>query len=143
MAERKQLSINRRVTARYFELVRRFPLLPIRNDRELDQAMVVINELLDQERLDSAESDYLDVLSDLVGRYEDETHAIDTSDLSDAEMLSHLIEAKSVSQADVSRDTGIAESTISEVLSSKRQLSRGHIATLAGYFSVKPGVFRF
>jgi HTH-type transcriptional regulator/antitoxin HigA len=36
--------------------------------------------------------------------------------VADADLLRHLIEAKGVSQADVARETGIAESTISEVL---------------------------
>lgn len=42
-------------------------------------------------------------------------------------MLQHLIEAKRVSQTEVNRATGIADSTISEVLKEKRSLNRNHI----------------
>ena len=70
------------------------PLLPIRSEAELDRAAsAVLNGLLDRDQLDAAEQDVLDVLGDLIERYEDEAHPIDTSDLTDAEMLAHLIEA--------------------------------------------------
>lgn len=134
---------NGQATDTYLHLVRQCPLRPVRTEKELDRAIAMIDSLLDRAHLDSAEDDYLDVLGDLVERYEDEAHPIETSDLSDAEMLEHLIEAKDVTQADVARATGIAESTISEVRSGKRTLSRTHIGKLAAYFHVDPGVFSF
>jgi HTH-type transcriptional regulator/antitoxin HigA len=123
----------------YLELVRRFPLRPIHNERELDRATAIINSLLDRDRLTAAEQDYLDVLGDLVERYEDKHHPID--DVSDAGLLEHLIEAKGVTQAAVAWGTGIAESRLSEVLRGKRQLTRTQITKLAMYFHVAPAVF--
>jgi HTH-type transcriptional regulator / antitoxin HigA len=125
----------------YLELIQAFPLRPIRSERELDRAVHVINALLDRNRLTSAEEDYLEVLSDLVQRYEDKHHQIPTADLTDAEMLGHLLEAKDVTQAQVARATGIRESRISEVLSGKRQLTRMQIGKLAAYFGASPAVF--
>lgn len=55
----------------YLELVRRFPLRPIRTEEELDAATVVIHSLIDKEVLTPPEDDYLDVLSDLVIAYEE------------------------------------------------------------------------
>ena len=46
------------------------------------------------------------------------------------------MKVEGVKQADAARATGIAVSTISEVLAGKRQLSRGHIEKLAAYFHV-------
>jgi HTH-type transcriptional regulator/antitoxin HigA len=125
----------------YLELIHAFPLRPIRSERELDRAIYVINALLDRGRLTSAEEDYLEVLSDLVERYEDRHHQRPTADLSDAEMLGHLLEAKEVTQAEVARATGMRESRISEVLSGKRTLTRTQIGKLAAYFRVSPAVF--
>ena len=125
----------------YLELVRAFPLRPIRTEKELDRAIAVIDALLDRGRLTAAEDDYLDVLGDLVERYEDKHHPIPTDDLTDAEMLKHLIEAKDVTQAEMARATGIRESRISELLSGKRKLTRTHITKLAAYFRVSPAVF--
>jgi HTH-type transcriptional regulator/antitoxin HigA len=125
----------------YLDLIRQVPLRPIRSDEELNRAVTMIDSLLDRGRLNQDEQDYLDVLSDLVEQYEQAEHPL--APVSDAEMLQHLIEAKGVTQADVSAHTGIAESTISEVLSGKRTLNRKHIAKLAAYFRADPGVFAY
>jgi len=61
---------------RYFELVRQFPLRPIRSDAELDRAIALLDSLVDREDLDPDESDYLDVLGDIVEKYEGQEHPI-------------------------------------------------------------------
>lgn len=122
------------VRDRYLECIQEFPLRPIRSDKELHGAFAVIDRLLDQKSLLSEERDYLDVLSGLVERYEKERHPMPP--VSDAEMLRHLIEAKNVTQAQVARATGIAESTMSAVLAGDRRLNREHIEKLARYFHV-------
>ena len=125
----------------YLDLVRRVPLRPIRSDDELDRAIEMVDELIDRDELGGDERDYLDVLGDLIEHYETEAHPMPPA--TDAEVLAHLIEAKGVSQAEVARETGIAESTVSEVLAGKRSLSRSHIGRLARYFHVGPAAFRF
>jgi HTH-type transcriptional regulator/antitoxin HigA len=125
----------------YLELIYWFPLRPIRSDEELDRAIQVIDSLIDRDHLEPDEKDYLDVLSDLVERFEKEHHSI--SPLPDGELLQHLIETSGTTQAKVARETGIAESTISEVIAGKRKLSRSHIGKLARHFNVQPGAFRF
>jgi len=126
---------------RYLDLVRRHPLRPIRSDEELNEAVRMVDSLLDRRDLASDEEDYLEVLSGLIEEYESEAHPM--APVSDAGMLRHLIEAKAVSQTEVSAATGIADSTISEVLKGKRSLNRGHIGKLAKYFGVSPDVFAF
>jgi HTH-type transcriptional regulator/antitoxin HigA len=124
---------------RYLDLVRQFPLRPLRSAADLDAAVVVIDVLLDRPRLTAPEQDYLDVLSDLVEAYETET--IPMRPIGDAELLRFLIEQKDVTQAAVAVGAGIAESTISAVLAGKRKLNRTQIASLARYFHVEPGTF--
>src|SRR5579871_6021437 len=124
----------RKLPATYLRLIRRFPLRPIRSERELDDALAVIDSLLDAGTPDAASRDYLDVLSDLVERFEDEH--VPMPAVSDADMLRHLMEAKVVAQARVAREVGIAESTVSEVLAGRRRLTRAHIGKLASYFGV-------
>ena len=141
MAAGKIKKPRKRTEDTYLELVHRFPLRPIRTESELDRAIAVINQLLDRDDLDPGEDDYLDVLGDLVKRYEDKAYPMPTDDLTDAEMLEHLIEAKGVKQVEVARGAGIAESTLSEVLAGKRKLTRGQVEKLARYFHVEPGVF--
>ncbi len=126
---------------RYLELILRFPLRPLRCDEELDAAVAVIDALLSQPSLKREEQDYLEVLGDLVEAYETEAHPL--RPVSDADLLTHLIEARGVSQSEVAEATGIAVSTISEVLRGKRNLNRAHIGKLARYFHVSPDTFVF
>src|SRR5438270_4359309 len=99
---------------RYLQLVRQFPLRPLRTGADLNAAVVVIDFLLDCPSLTAPERDYLDVLSDLVEAYEDES--IPMRPVGDAELLRFLIEQKGVTQAKLASEAGIAESTVSEVL---------------------------
>jgi HTH-type transcriptional regulator/antitoxin HigA len=123
----------------YLELVRQFPLRPLRTDADLDAAVAVIDALIDRSGLTAPEQDYLDVLSDLVEAYEAEM--VPMKPVGDADLLRFLIEQKSVTQAEAASGAGIAESTISEVLAGKRKLNRAQIAKLARYFHVEPGAF--
>ena len=97
-----------------------------------------MDRLLAQGELDSGEEMYLDALSDLVGGFEDRNHPIDPA--SDADMLRHLMDAKSVNQAELSRDAEIAKSTVSEILAGKKSFTRKIIRKLADYFSVDVSV---
>src|SRR5260370_130471 len=122
----------------YLELVLAFPLASIKSEEHLDEAQKVMDRLLAKGERDDGEEMYLDALSDLVAAYEDEYHAIEPA--SDADMLRHLLEAKGVSQAQLSRDTSIPKSSISEVLSGTKPFSRQMIRKLAEYFQVDVGV---
>jgi HTH-type transcriptional regulator / antitoxin HigA len=126
---------------KYLDLVRQFPLRPIRSGRELDRASKLIDSLVDRPSLNSDETDYLNVLSDLVEAYEEERYPM--AKVSDARMVRHLMEAKGVNQTEVAQATGIANSTISAVLKGARQLTREHIGRLADFFHVDPGAFIF
>jgi HTH-type transcriptional regulator/antitoxin HigA len=122
----------------YQELIQAFPLSSIRSDEHLNEAQKVMDRLLAKGKLDVGEETYLDALSDLVGVYEDEHHALEPA--SDADMLRHLLEAKDVTQAQLSQEAGIAKSTISEILAGKRPFSRQMIRKLADYFKVDVSV---
>ena len=81
----------------YLELVLDFPLASIKSDDHLEEAQRVMDVLLARGVLNEGEETYLDALSDLVGAYEDEHHAIEPA--SDAEMLQHLLAAKGMIQS--------------------------------------------
>jgi HTH-type transcriptional regulator / antitoxin HigA len=122
----------------YLEPILEFPLVSIRSEDQLIAAQEVLDRLLAKGRLTAGEEMYLDALSDLVATYEDEHHAIGPA--SDADLLRHFMEAKGVSQIELSRDTGIPKSTVSEVLAGKKPFSRQIIRKLAHYFQVEPNV---
>src|SRR5262249_45746341 len=121
------------------DLVQEFPLRPLRSDEELALAIRGIDRLIVRGDLDSGEQDYLDVLTDLVEKYEAEEHPMPP--VSDAAMLRHLIEARGITQSELAADVKIPVSTVCEILSGKRTLNRRQISILAKYFHVSPLVF--
>ena len=124
----------------YAELVSKFPLRPLRADDELDRAIEMIDSLIIRGDLEPGEQDYLDILTDIVEKYEATEHPMPP--VSDAAMLRHLIEARQLTQSKLATDVKIPMSTVSEVLNGKRRLNRKHIALLSQYFGVSPAVFQ-
>jgi HTH-type transcriptional regulator/antitoxin HigA len=124
----------------YLHLLEQFRLRPIRTGEELDRAAAVVDQLVSRrEALLPEEEEYLDILSDLIERYEEE--AVPIPDVTGAAMLRFLIEQRGVTQHALAKETGIASSTISAVLKGDRELTRKHIERLAAYFRVAPAVF--
>lgn len=124
---------------RYLELIRAFPLRPIRCDEELADAIRVIDRLIDKDQLSQAEDDYLEVLSDLVSEFEKEH--ITMRKVPPHEMLAYRMELKELTRAEVAKGAGIAVSTVSELLSGKRKMNLKQITKLAAFFRVSPAVF--
>ena len=138
MAMKTDFRLKGKTRDSYLELVLDFPLTSIKSEKHFAEAQKVIDKLLARGALGDGEVAYLDALSDLVGTYEDDHYQIEPA--SDAELLRHLMEAKGVSQVQLSRESGLPKSTISEVLAGKKPFSRQMIRTLANYFHVNVGV---
>jgi HTH-type transcriptional regulator/antitoxin HigA len=128
----------RRVPDTYWRLVKRFPLIHIRDETHLDEALEVLNGLLRQDR-DEGAQEYLDVLTDLVAAYEDEQ--VPMGDVSEADVLRELMRTNGLSQVELAKAVGIAQSTISAVLSGARSLTKGHVLKLAKFFGIGPAAF--
>ena len=125
---------------RYLELIREFPLRPLRSEADLDRAQTVLDELTDRgSKLTAAEKDYLHVLSLLVEAYEDVHHPI--PDVSGVEMIRYFMEDRGLTQAATAAGTGISAPTLSALLAGKRRLNTKHVEALGRFFAVNPGVF--
>ena len=131
-------SAPRRVPDTYLELVKQFPLIHLRDDDHLDEALEVLNRLLEH-NLDEGAQAYLDVLTDLVGAYEDEHVPI--PDVSEADMLRELMRSNGLSQMKLAKAVGISQSTISNILNGTRQLTKEQVIKLAKFFHVSPTAF--
>ncbi len=130
--------IKGKVLDAYLELIKQFPLTSIQSEEEFAAAQEFIDRLLAKGKLLVGEVLYLDALSDLVAAFEDDHYPIEPA--SDAEMLQHLMEAKGINQSELSRDAVIPKSTISEILSGKKNFSRSIIGKLANFFDVDKSV---
>jgi HTH-type transcriptional regulator/antitoxin HigA len=138
MTTKASFQLKGKVRDDYLELVMQFPLTSLKSEKQLHDAHAVLDELLAKGKLTVGEETYLDTLSDLVAAYEDVHYPI--APASDADMLRHLMEAKGVTQAELHRDTGLAKSSISEVLAGRKSFSRQMLHKLADYFKVDVGI---
>ncbi|WP_459554990.1 helix-turn-helix domain-containing protein [Lacunimicrobium album] len=137
----KSTALKHRATpgSHYFELVREFPLISIGSDKQLDEAISRLNDLLARNSTDADENQYIDTLSDLIENYERNNIIFDEP--SPDRMLRHLLTAQGITQQELANHTGIAKSTISEVLSGKRPISLQMIKKLATFFNISPSLF--
>ena len=126
----------------YFDLVRQFPLVPVRSEKQYDAAVAFLTPLAvrDENRLDSGEKAHLAALSQFVEDYERDRHRIDTADLSPLETLKYLMRQNAMRPVDLGGIFG-SRSLASQVLNGKRELSKAHILALAEHFRVAPGLF--
>jgi HTH-type transcriptional regulator/antitoxin HigA len=116
------------------------PLRVIRSEDEYERAIATLDRVSDRGNGRSTdETEYLLALAVFVERYEVDHHPIPAA--TGAEMLRYLIETHGFTQSDVAGRTGLADSTISEILAGKRKLSVKHIELLARFFTVKAAVF--
>jgi HTH-type transcriptional regulator / antitoxin HigA len=128
----------RRVSDTYLGLVKRFPLIHIRDASHLDEALNVLNELLRHDR-DQGMQEYLDVLTDMISAYEDKH--LEMPDVSESDALRELMRSNGLSQTALAKAVGIAQSTISAVLNGSRSLTKGQILKLAKFFAIAPAAF--
>ncbi|MDP2830371.1 MAG: helix-turn-helix domain-containing protein [Sulfuricellaceae bacterium] len=114
-------------------------LHPIRDEVEYDRMLALMNSLLgtagDDE--DHPLSSLLDLVGDLVSRYEQEHHAIAPVEPKDA--LRFLMDARGLKQNDLSAI--IPQSNLSAILAGKRKISATLAGKLGKFFGISPAVF--
>lgn len=125
---------------RYLELVRAFPLRPIRDDEACRQAKRALRGL-QQDHSDDAR-DYKQVLVKLISDYERHAgYALDTSNVSPAEIVGHLLEERGMSLNALAKAIGVSQGTLSETLSGRRGWSKSTILKVSDYFALNPVLF--
>lgn len=120
-------------------LIRRFPLKPLRDDREHSEAVRIIEELIGHNH-DRGTSDYLDTLILLTNKYEDERHTPAGTSMSPQEVVNSIMSANHMTQAQMAQIIG-SESALSMFLAGERSLSKSHIKALVGRFHVDAALF--
>jgi HTH-type transcriptional regulator / antitoxin HigA len=124
----------------YLELVRECPLRIIRTEAQYRRAIAVLDRLSDLGPARTEDqTEYLLALALFVEKYERAHEPIPAA--TGVEMLDYLIGTHGVKQGDVASGTGLADSTVSEILAGKRKMNVKHIEALARYFKVEPAVF--
>ena len=127
-----------RALANPTEMIRRGAPRLIHSDEELAKYAEELFKLTAKSRPTQAEEEAIELLTLLIERYEAERYPVPDADPID--VLRFLLEQNGLSQRDIAAELG-SESTVSLVLSGKRQLNRDHIARLSRRFHVSPAVF--
>ncbi len=122
------------------ELTAELPLRPIHDDIEYDNAVEILDRLAVLDERTEDQEDYLETLSGLVERYDDEHFAINDSDISPIESLRYLCELNDMTASALGELLG-NRSLGSKVLRGERQLSKEHIRKLCDRFSVSSDLF--
>ncbi len=130
-----------RPSARYLELIREFPLRRLRTRGELAAATKILDRLVGRENADVGETEYLDVLSDLVDAYERENDSHYESDATGIEVLRAMMEEHQMKQAVLADKLGISAPAMSLILSGDRPITADHARGLGKIFSLDPGIF--
>lgn len=114
-------------------------LRPIHNKADYKRMTLLMDALLDVVGDDEehALSGLLELVSDLVGKYEQENYAIEAAEPKD--VLRFLMESRNLKQEDLS---GIVpQSNLSAILSGKRKISAILAGKLGKFFDVSPAAF--
>jgi HTH-type transcriptional regulator/antitoxin HigA len=124
----------------YMEMIRVFPLRPIRNEAECDAATKILDKHFIREDMDSGMADYIQVLATLVADYEEKYHRVELPKLSPIERLKYLMTENDMTTADLGRllgNSGLA----SMILHGKRAISKANAKILARRFGLDAGAF--
>lgn len=117
----------------YERLIKRFPLRPIRDDEQNDQAAEICDMLIGRgDSLSQAERDYLEVLTDLIAKYESKWDD-ECADMSPRQLIQYLMVQNNLAQKDLVPEFG-SPSRVSEFLKGERRLSLEQAKRLAERF---------
>lgn len=114
-------------------------LRPIHDEASYGRMTVLMNSLLDAagDNEDHPLSSLLDLVSEMIEKYEQEHHAIESASPKDA--LRFLMEARSLKQEDLS--AVVVQSNLSAILAGKRKVSATLAGKLGKFFGVSPALF--
>jgi HTH-type transcriptional regulator/antitoxin HigA len=112
----------------------------IRDENDYDNVIEFMDKLLARQKLTRGQTEFFETWSVLIGAYEDEHHAIDTSDISGLDSLKHLLEQNKMTASDLGLLLG-NRSLGSKILRGERELSKTHLRILADRFKVDAGLF--
>jgi antitoxin component HigA of HigAB toxin-antitoxin module len=120
-------------------LVRTNPPAAIHDEVAYENTMDLVNKLTSLPDPTEGQLKYLDTLTILVERYEDETEGARPRGVDALAVLRFLIEDRDMSASDLGRLLG-DRSLGPKILNGDRALSKAHIRVLAKHFNVSPAV---
>lgn len=130
-------------TDAYMELVRQFPLRPIRRESDYKAALQVMRQLavIDESQLDAGQRDYLDALDEFISAYDRQSGALRVRRGPMHMRLKHLLQDSGKSPSDLEKILRCGRTLVSLLLNGKRELSKENIRSLSRYFKLSADYF--
>lgn len=125
----------------YDDLLTQYKPRPIYSDQSYRKALAAVERLmhLAHPKPTAAQRDMIDLLATMIQRYETERFGELTA--TPGECLEMMMENRKVTQIELSKATGVPQSTIANVIAGRRAISKANARKLAEFFRVGVGVF--
>jgi HTH-type transcriptional regulator/antitoxin HigA len=137
---RSRKSRRLRVSKDYLDLIRLFPLHPLRSRTEFKSAGKILDKLVGRDDLTRGQLDYVESLVYFVAAYEKASVLKGFEKLSPIDLLRALMDGNDMNTSDLGEILG-GRGIASEVLNGKRDLSKAMIRKLADRFCVYADLF--
>ena len=128
------------MTTTYQTLLQQFVPRPIGSERAYQRTLKQIDGLIRKAKRSRAEDDLLELLATLVEGYEIR-QGYTVPELSPRDRLAGFIEARELTQAELSRGSQVPRTTINEILAGRRGISKANALRLAKFFGVSTEEF--
>ena len=129
----------RKLPGDFDSLVRLHPPAAIHDEVAYENANGLVNKLTAVPNPTEGQLKYLDTLTILVERYEDETEGVEPKGVDALAVLRYLMQDRGMTASDLGRLLG-DRSLGPKILNGDRALSKAHIKLLAKHFNVSPAV---
>lgn len=123
----------------YAALIALFPLRPLHDEVDYDNALEAAEMLVGLTNLTEDQANYLDVLADIIQKYEAKHHAIGSGS-SPLRLLKQMLNERGMTGSDLGRLLG-NRPLGGAILRGERELSKTHIRILAEFFKVSTDLF--
>lgn len=124
---------------KYKEILTQYPPKVIKTEAENEQVLEIIEELMHKKNLTPEEEELYQLLIILVEKFEKEYYLCGDS-ANPHSVLLFLMEEKGIKQADLVGIIG-SKGVVSEIVNSKRNISKNQAKALGDFFGVDTGLF--
>ena len=131
----------KKLPGRFEDLVKLMPPQALMDNVHYENTVEMIDQLMASGKLTKGQELYMETLVQLVGAYEAQHHAIDTTGLSGIDVLRHLLTANDMNASDLACLLGVHASMGSKILKGERSLTVEHLRKLSDRFKVRPELF--
>ncbi|MTJ28770.1 type II toxin-antitoxin system HigA family antitoxin [Aphanizomenon sp. UHCC 0183] len=122
----------------YSKLLVEYQPKVITTEAEYDQALETVEKLMADQQRTPEQTAILQLLVTLIEEFETKHYPIEPS--SPHAMLEHLMDARGIKQSDLVGIIG-SKGVVSEVVNSKRAISKAQAKALGEFFNVSPALF--